>query len=634
MGTSCTQSCDSIRRSIVPAVRVGWAAIACFIYSALENLMSSEKRVAALYDSRRTLPLEPFEEHYDPLSSVIYGLRDPQPKKRDFGSKNNQKCALCDKSESETTFRIEAHLIPESLGNRHYVSNEECDACNIKYGSLYEPELAKMLLAERAIQRVRAKGRGTARLKSNSGNSYVGGGSFDMPLQIFYDRQDPFLHFEYVNDSAKLSVNAPSFRPIHALKSILKSFWLSIATNTRTSYGFVRAFIKDEVCVSPTEFFYYFQSEALDAVVLESWKRKYASTLSTSELVVRLTFGHYTILWCSPDDKTLQHYPSLLPPPQFPPMQEGEISAKLYSVLDSSAEIPMRRMDYVFAIGAHPEAEKGMHLPSKGLISVPERKRKERSNLLVKAEMITDNETACIDGTYLTLFRTDDRNDRYRLLDGAAASSITFHEDRQRNITRIEVMNQMHLKNAIESHATMKFLRMLFSGGLFKLTEIDTGQVLREFHFGKSESLINYHAYEKFLEFLVAINEYYCIDLRVPNPPCELPLPLAAWICHGKKHGKVEICPESPCAYRVSVNEAKKILSSLRIGEEIEFEYSNLAVELLGVRINLGHVRRNLINPRLAGSFADKENELASLADEDEVCLSILSDSVVDQFPQ
>src|SRR5260221_3955200 len=58
-----------------------------------------------------------------------------------WGEKNNRVCRFCKRESSSTTFKSDAHLIPEMMGNKLLFSFYECDKCNSIF-STYENELA------------------------------------------------------------------------------------------------------------------------------------------------------------------------------------------------------------------------------------------------------------------------------------------------------------------------------------------------------------------------------------------------------------------------------------------------------------------------------------------------------------
>src|SRR6478736_2593665 len=54
-----------------------------------------------------------------------------------LGEKTNKVCRFCKRNSNETTFKMDAHVFPEFMGNRHLLSHFECDQCNVLF-SRYE----------------------------------------------------------------------------------------------------------------------------------------------------------------------------------------------------------------------------------------------------------------------------------------------------------------------------------------------------------------------------------------------------------------------------------------------------------------------------------------------------------------
>ena len=59
-------------------------------------------------------------------------------------AKNKRICRFCGKSSPDVSFKNEAHIIPQLLGNKKFLSDFECDTCNSTF-SKYENDLANFL---------------------------------------------------------------------------------------------------------------------------------------------------------------------------------------------------------------------------------------------------------------------------------------------------------------------------------------------------------------------------------------------------------------------------------------------------------------------------------------------------------
>lgn len=67
------------------------------------------------------------------------------------------KCRFCGKDESQTTFKNEAHIFPQFIGNKFAISKFECDCCNEKFSRILENEFANFMKIFHTINGVRGK---------------------------------------------------------------------------------------------------------------------------------------------------------------------------------------------------------------------------------------------------------------------------------------------------------------------------------------------------------------------------------------------------------------------------------------------------------------------------------------------
>ncbi len=67
------------------------------------------------------------------------------------------RCRFCGKSEPEVKFTDDAHAISELIGNKSLFLKSECEACNKKYGRMYEDHFAKYLGPGRTVTQTKGK---------------------------------------------------------------------------------------------------------------------------------------------------------------------------------------------------------------------------------------------------------------------------------------------------------------------------------------------------------------------------------------------------------------------------------------------------------------------------------------------
>lgn len=82
--------------------------------------------------------------------------------------KNKRGCRFCGKSVPEVSFKKIAHAIPEGLGNKTLIDNEECDECNLRFGNGLDNELIDYFSFHRGIFNIKGKN-GTVKNKFNNG---------------------------------------------------------------------------------------------------------------------------------------------------------------------------------------------------------------------------------------------------------------------------------------------------------------------------------------------------------------------------------------------------------------------------------------------------------------------------------
>ena len=97
---------------------------------------------------------EAFFQAYDFQETIFY---NPSEKSK-LKSKPERICRYCNKSMPDVTFKTEAHLYPEFLGNRYVLSDSDCDNCNELFNT-YENHLANFLGPVFALQGILGKKR-------------------------------------------------------------------------------------------------------------------------------------------------------------------------------------------------------------------------------------------------------------------------------------------------------------------------------------------------------------------------------------------------------------------------------------------------------------------------------------------
>ncbi len=263
-----------------------------------------------------------FSDQYDlityaawALDPEIYGLQSDW-----FFGENNKKrkCAFCDLTEDNgVTFKNISHAIPENLGNKRVISLEECDTCN-GLGARCEEELANMLDIERVFSGARGKS-GPASLDADEKLIATGKG-IGKPIEIKVDISDNPIK-DLGNNTLELPFRNIEYRPLLALRSILRSTWLLLSENHRQEFQIIKSIAKGETIPLPFEFFSAFSPGiTLGIGRIRVWKRKQDGDTQLPPLVVALTVSNSTVIWRAP---LLEKYVRG-PMPPIPAFEKGD----------------------------------------------------------------------------------------------------------------------------------------------------------------------------------------------------------------------------------------------------------------------------------------------------------------------
>jgi hypothetical protein len=92
--------------------------------------------------------------------------------KRYLGNNHDKVCRFCGLKNPDTTFRTEAHALPELIGNKVLISNYECDKCNEKFSRTVEDHFAKYTGLSRTMSQISGK-KGVPSFKSKDKKSRI-----------------------------------------------------------------------------------------------------------------------------------------------------------------------------------------------------------------------------------------------------------------------------------------------------------------------------------------------------------------------------------------------------------------------------------------------------------------------------
>jgi len=274
--------------------------------------MSHEKMFQVVHPSWTVRPVPRFEEFYSLIARASYPLKGQSPRRKTHGPFKDRRCAFCGSVSPQVSFSKAAHVIPAAFGNRNHFSNEECDDCNSRYGESTENELSKMLEPERVFSRIRRRS-GLPKLKAPGADAYIEGRRENI-LRVCIQEDDETVQVRSAGEeSIEISAYKPPFRPISAIKSLLRSAWMLLSFEDRSKNYFILQLILGCLDIRPVEFFEYFvPGSGYSHASLKLWER--SGEVASSDLVISLTLGNTILSWCSPNLESELYTPSLLPP--------------------------------------------------------------------------------------------------------------------------------------------------------------------------------------------------------------------------------------------------------------------------------------------------------------------------------
>lgn len=163
----------------------------------------------------------------------------PEKRMRGLVPKVNRICRFCNRNNTQVSFKKDAHLISQLLGNKHLVSDFECDNCNQLF-STYETHLANFLGPIRVFQKLYGEGR-NYKFKSPSKKTIVEGYyEYGIENGVVIAREDVKDHtFQIDREKGEgiIRLTKHSYSPLLAYKSILKMALACLPHNELKNYN-------------------------------------------------------------------------------------------------------------------------------------------------------------------------------------------------------------------------------------------------------------------------------------------------------------------------------------------------------------------------------------------------------------
>ena len=136
-----------------------------------------------------------------------------------IGDRNNPQCRFYNHKSAIQTFYKKAHVAPEGIGNRRFISYYECDVCNETFGNTIEDDFNKYLGPYRTIHQIKGK-KGIPTYQPIRGEDRI---EFDTETNSLLAKlQIDKVELDETNKILKLKTKTQPFRFVNVYKCLLK----------------------------------------------------------------------------------------------------------------------------------------------------------------------------------------------------------------------------------------------------------------------------------------------------------------------------------------------------------------------------------------------------------------------------
>ncbi|MEO8711929.1 MAG: HNH endonuclease [Parafilimonas sp.] len=265
---------------------------------------------------------EPFADNFFEQYQLENEVTCPSEKVHGLKNKKLRTCKFCGKSFPQTTFKKDAHIIPEALGNRYMVSDFECDNCNEIFGH-YENELVKYLGISRTITKTKTKSK-----IPNYNRPHIKASIekfFNTDSIIIESKTEDFKVFDYnpeTNERIIRSIKAP-YVPIKVFKALMKMGLCLVNNGDLKNYNLALKFLKTNIYDTNIKMPLYLSTFILPSMYEKPFGilfKRNSIDFETPTHVFVLFYKSYQFQICLPfnnQDENLMHVNCPILPPVF-----------------------------------------------------------------------------------------------------------------------------------------------------------------------------------------------------------------------------------------------------------------------------------------------------------------------------
>jgi hypothetical protein len=482
------------------------------------------------------------------------------------------------------------------LGNRRYFSNEECDACNDAYAVNQDNHLVKQYSLQRVMHAVRGRD-GYITLKPDEQEGATLGATAPNMITVRRSKGDSSVAFSTEeNNTGKLSVDLPSYKPAHAIQGLLRSCWLLMSVESRQRYPYLLNWIRTSLPV-PTRYLSYVLREGIfEYAELGLWERN--APVAGASLVLRFMFCDTVMVWALPDASGVQE-PALLPPFE---VGHAYPRASICSVESSHAELTSIRASYDFTFDSRIRQDCASNSDSLTIVPAsppPPTTRSVPVLLCVKKEGEHGQRLGDISHTLMTILEEEHQDAlirRLRLSRGALAGVVTVNIDSRLESATFHFTFLPHLLPAKKALVTLEWLMQLQGGAELSVLVEETGSVLFR---GQAEASVDLASLVPLLSALARVNEAFGTDIRFPDPRSTFDWTELAEVDRILKGEAIEQGPGTLSVVIDSREAIGRVMGDAGAAMTFVVEYDRVEFTISGQVLCLGPCRTKVINPKI-----------------------------------
>jgi len=477
----------------------------------------------------------------------------------------------------------------------------------------------KMLEPQRVFSLI-PKRKGMPKLKNPRAESFIQADTDQALVKIEMRAGDPSVSVERTGpNTIEIQHHHPPYRPISAIRSVLRSAWMIMSPQARRQHPIVLSTARGEDLVLPLEFFSFFlPGNTLAQVALSIYEKKTA--LPGSDLVISLTVANTTLVWCAPGPGK-SYGPTLLPPFEtLPPEFLTPTGALFKCSADDAVRVENAKMCIQFE-----QTHDGppLNTPVKSVVKKP------RPEVVVRLEVKAGGQTLAALQSNCTPLRFDEKASRILLHGGELNGSIAVHQDYPAGLPKLECKMDFTSVSVISAKKTLDFFDHLRVKDAVLHVVGPQEQVLARLD---GFAALGPKKDWKLLSWLVKISEEFMLELPFPAKALSSEeLRQVEILAEGIVHGRVRWENGAPITVRSGVQLAPGLMDILKEGKDLAFHGIN-PFNICGVAIDAGPYRLILEKPVPTKPIAELEAEIATRKDGDELPIELKADAIRYEF--